>query len=143
MKAFSLCLAALLTVSAVNIYAEDQQMIKTLPSGLQYEDVVVGTGAEVKKGDTVEVHYTGWLKNEDGTKGLKFDSSVDRGDKFSFKVGAGRVIKGWDEGLVGMRVGGKRILIIPANLGYGQMGAGHKIPGGATLVFDIELFGTK
>ena len=103
-------------------------------SGLQYIDRVVGTGEVAKVGQTVSVHYTGWLTN-----GTKFDSSVDRGQPFSFPLGAGRVIKGWDEGVQGMKVGGKRKLTIPANLGYGARGAGGVIPPNATLVFDVEL----
>lgn len=103
-------------------------------SGLQYIDHVVGTGEVAKAGQTVSVHYTGWLTN-----GTKFDSSVDRGQPFSFPLGAGRVIKGWDEGVQGMKVGGKRKLTIPANLGYGARGAGGVIPPNATLVFDVEL----
>jgi len=105
-------------------------------SGLQYIDQVVGTGEVAKAGQTVSVHYTGWLEN-----GTKFDSSVDRGQPFSFPLGAGRVIKGWDEGVQGMKVGGKRRLTIPANLGYGPRGAGGVIPPNATLVFDVELLG--
>lgn len=106
----------------------------TTGSGLQYQDLVVGSGPAVKAGDMVSVHYTGWL--EDGTK---FDSSVDRNQPFDFNVGAGMVIKGWDEGLVGMQVGGKRKLVIPANLGYGASGAGGVIPPNATLIFEVEL----
>jgi len=94
----------------------------------------VGTGDEAKSGQTVHVHYTGWL-----TDGTKFDSSVDRGKPFSFRLGAGMVIKGWDQGVAGMKVGGKRKLTIPPELGYGQRGAGGVIPPGATLVFDVEL----
>lgn len=107
-------------------------------SGLQYIDQVVGTGDVAKAGQTVSVHYTGWLTN-----GTKFDSSVDRGQPFSFPLGAGRVIKGWDEGVQGMKVGGKRKLTIPANLGYGARGAGGVIPPNATLVFDVELLGVQ
>src|SRR5260370_19563803 len=110
----------------------------TTPSGLQYEDKVVGTGQEAKKGDTVAVHYTGTLKD-----GKKFDSSKDRGQPFNFPLGAGRVIKGWDEGVAGMKVGGKRKLIIPAALGYGARGAGGVIPPNATLIFDVELLGVR
>jgi FKBP-type peptidyl-prolyl cis-trans isomerase len=105
----------------------------TTPSGLTIEDTTVGSGAEAKKGNTVEVHYTGTL--DDGTQ---FDSSHARGT-FSFKLGAGQVIAGWDEGVAGMKVGGIRILTIPAHLGYGNAGAGGVIPGGATLHFDVEL----
>ncbi len=108
----------------------------TTSSGLQYIDLKVGTGAVAQGGQTVTVHYTGWLEN-----GKKFDSSVDRGQPFSFPLGAGRVIKGWDEGVQGMRVGGKRKLIIPSNLGYGARGAGGVIPPNATLIFEVELLG--
>lgn len=107
-------------------------------SGLQYVDLIVGTGEVAQAGQTVSVHYTGWLTN-----GKKFDSSVDRGQPFSFPLGAGRVIKGWDEGVQGMKVGGKRKLTIPANLGYGARGAGGVIPPNATLVFDVELLGVR
>ena len=106
----------------------------TTKSGLNYEDVQVGTGEAAKAGDSVEVHYTGWLKN-----GTKFDSSKDRGRPFSFALGAGRVIKGWDEGVAGMKVGGERKLIIPADLGYGKRGAGNSIPPDAELTFEVEL----
>ena len=110
----------------------------TTPSGLQYEDTTVGTGAEARPGQHVHVHYTGWLYN-DGKQGVKFDSSVDRKDPFAFSLGAGQVIKGWDEGVVGMKIGGKRTLIIPPQLGYGARGAGGVIPPNATLKFDVEL----
>jgi FKBP-type peptidyl-prolyl cis-trans isomerase len=106
----------------------------TTPSGLQYEDLSGGGGAAAKAGDSVEVHYTGWL-----TDGTKFDSSVDRGRPFGFKLGAGKVIKGWDEGVAGMKVGGKRKLTIPAALGYGARGAAGVIPPNAVLVFEVEL----
>jgi FKBP-type peptidyl-prolyl cis-trans isomerase FkpA len=108
----------------------------TTSSGLQYIDLIVGTGATAQAGQTVTVHYTGWLEN-----GKKFDSSVDRGQPFSFPLGAGRVIKGWDEGVQGMKVGGKRKLIIPSNLGYGGRGAGGVIPPNATLIFEVQLLG--
>ncbi|WP_021025722.1 FKBP-type peptidyl-prolyl cis-trans isomerase [Comamonas sp. B-9] len=110
----------------------------TTLSGLQYEDTEVGTGAEAAKGQQVTVHYTGWLFNN-GEQGAKFDSSKDRNDPFVFPLGAGMVIKGWDEGVQGMKVGGKRTLIIPAELGYGARGAGGVIPPNATLKFDVEL----
>jgi FKBP-type peptidyl-prolyl cis-trans isomerase FkpA len=112
--------------------------MNTTPSGLQYEDTVIGSGAEATKGTSVTVHYTGWLYNND-TQGAKFDSSKDRGDPFVFSLGAGMVIKGWDEGVAGMKVGGARTLIIPAALGYGARGAGGVIPPNATLKFDVEL----
>mgnify|MGYP003434107926 FL=1 len=107
-------------------------------SGLEYQEIQLGEGAEAKAGMTVDVHYTGWLLD-----GTKFDSSVDRGKPFSFHLGAGEVIRGWDEGVAGMKVGGKRKLRIPAELGYGARGAGGVIPGNATLIFDVELLGVK
>ncbi len=119
----------------------EMKMTKT-PSGLQYEDVKVGTGDSPKKGQMAVVHYTGWLW-ENGAKGKKFDSSVDRGQPFSFPVGQGRVIKGWDEGVATMKVGGKRILLIPPDLGYGSRGAGGAIPPNATLIFEVELLEIK
>ena len=112
-------------------------MTKT-PSGLQYEDTVPGTGASPQTGQTCVMHYTGWLW-ENGAKGKKFDSSKDRGKPFTFPLGQGRVIRGWDEGVVGMRVGGKRVLVIPPDLGYGHRGAGGVIPPNATLKFEVEL----
>ena len=110
----------------------------TTPSGLQYEDTVEGSGALAQAGQQVSVHYTGWLYN-DGVKGAKFDSSKDRGDPFGFGLGAGMVIKGWDEGVQGMKVGGTRLLVIPAALGYGARGAGGTIPPNATLMFEVDL----
>ena len=112
----------------------------TTASGLQYEDTVVGEGAEAAKGQQVTVHYTGWLY-QDGKQGAKFDSSRDRNDVFVFGLGAGQVIQGWDEGVQGMKIGGQRTLIIPASLGYGARGAGGVIPANATLKFDVELVG--
>ena len=112
--------------------------MNTTPSGLQYIDQVVGDGAEATAGHHVSVHYTGWLY-QDGEQGAKFDSSRDRHDAFDFALGAGMVIKGWDEGVAGMKVGGQRTLIIPSELGYGARGAGGVIPPNATLKFDVEL----
>ena len=114
----------------------------TTPSGLQYDDTQIGSGDEAKAGQSVTVHYTGWLYN-DGVQGKKFDSSKDRGDPFVFSLGAGMVIKGWDEGVAGMKIGGARTLIIPAALGYGARGAGGAIPPNATLKFDVELLGVR
>jgi FKBP-type peptidyl-prolyl cis-trans isomerase len=112
---------------------QDEKVVTT-KSGLKYIDQKEGSGDMAKAGDTVVVHYTGWLKN-----GKKFDSSVDRGEPFTFPLGAGRVIKGWDEGVAGMKVGGKRKLIIPPELGYGKRGAGGVIPPDAELTFEVEL----
>ncbi len=117
--------------------AESNQEVTT-PSGLKYVDQVVGTGEAAAAGQNVSVHYTGWLEN-----GKKFDSSVDRGQPFSFPLGAGRVIKGWDEGVQGMKVGGKRKLTISSDLEYGSRGAGGVIPPNATLIFDVELLGVR
>lgn len=126
-----------LSLGAGGSMAENNQEITT-PSGLKYIDQVVGTGEVAVAGKTANVHYTGWLEN-----GKKFDSSVDRGQPFSFPLGAGRVIKGWDEGVQGMKVGGKRKLTIPSDLGYGSRGAGGVIPPNATLIFDVELLGVR
>jgi peptidylprolyl isomerase len=110
-----------------------EEIIETA-TGLGYVEIVEGTGPMPKTGETVSVHYTGWLKS-----GTKFDSSVDRGQPLEFPIGKGRVIKGWDEGVGTMKVGGKRKLVIPAHLGYGDRGAGGVIPPGATLIFEVEL----
>ena len=120
---------------------KETNMFTKLPSGLEYkitQEAPAGAQSPAA-GGKVTVHYTGWLWNN-GTKGTKFDSSVDRGQQFSFTIGVGQVIKGWDEGVMGMKVGEKRELIIPASLGYGSRGAGGAIPGGATLMFEVELF---
>jgi peptidylprolyl isomerase len=116
--------------------------IMTTASGLKIEDSKVGTGATPTKGQTCVMHYTGWLY-ENGVKGKKFDSSVDRNEPFEFPIGMSRVIKGWDEGVATMKVGGKRTLIIPPDLGYGARGAGGVIPPNATLIFDVELLAVK
>ncbi|HEU0012584.1 MAG TPA: FKBP-type peptidyl-prolyl cis-trans isomerase [Longimicrobium sp.] len=114
------------------------ETMTTTPSGLQYRDDVVGTGAEARAGNRVAVHYTGTLEN-----GSKFDSSHDRGQAFVFDLGAGRVIRGWDEGVQGMKVGGKRHLVIPPELGYGSRAMGNVIPANSTLVFDVELLDVR
>lgn len=118
--------------------AKKSSKVVTTPSGLKYEVLKKGKGAVAKAGQTVSVHYTGWLTN-----GTKFDSSVDRGQPFQFNLGAGQVIKGWDEGVAGMKVGEKRKLTIPSDLGYGANGAGGVIPPNATLIFDVELLGVQ
>lgn len=113
-----------------------------MSDSLQITDTQVGTGAEARKGQTVSVHYTGWLFSN-GQQGAKFDSSRDRGQPFAFPLGDGMVIRGWDEGVVGMKVGGQRTLIIPPEMGYGARGAGGVIPANATLKFDVELLGVE
>ena len=117
----------------------------TVDSQFQKIDTTVGTGAEAIVGKTVNVHYTGWMYDEDApdNKGRKFDSSRDRDNHFSFMLGSGRVIKGWDQGVLGMKVGGHRTLIIPPSMGYGAQGAGNIIPPNATLIFDVELLGLQ
>jgi peptidylprolyl isomerase len=122
---------------AAESQAGPQGAVKTA-SGLSYTDLVKGNGAAPTSGKGVTVHYTGWLVN-----GTKFDSSVDRGQPFSFGLGAGQVIRGWDEGVAGMKIGGKRTLIIPPDLGYGARGAPGAIPPNATLMFDVELLGVQ
>jgi FKBP-type peptidyl-prolyl cis-trans isomerase FkpA len=135
MKQF-LLLAVILSLFVGTAFV--QENAKTTKSGLKYVDIKVGTGAEAIKGMKVTVHYTGWLY-VNGKRGTKFDSSVDRGQPFSFSLGAGQVIQGWDEGVAGMKVGGKRELFIPPNLGYGAAGAAGAIPPNATLDFEVEL----
>jgi len=134
----TICATGLATLAA----AQTKGASVTTSSGLQMTDTVVGTGASPKTGQTCVMHYTGWLY-ENGVKGKKFDSSLDRGQPFEFPIGTGRVIKGWDEGVASMKVGGKRTLIIPPALGYGARGAGGVIPPNATLMFDVELLGLK
>ena len=142
-------LALLLAVGIFSIVACSEQAIRGREASNITElvkiDNKLGSGAQAKTDDDVTVHYTGWLYDADAAdhKGNKFDSSRDRGQPFDFPLGAGRVIKGWDQGVKGMKVGGQRTLIIPAYLGYGANGAGGVIPPDATLVFDIELLGVK
>jgi FKBP-type peptidyl-prolyl cis-trans isomerase len=147
----SACLIAIVTFVAAALFAQGgaKKSDTSAPTkvsgdgtktadGLQYWDIKVGTGQVATAGQTVKVHYTGWLTN-----GKKFDSSVDRGEPFTFNLGGGQVIKGWDEGVAGMKVGGKRQLRIPPQLGYGDRGAGGVIPANATLIFDVELLGVR
>jgi FKBP-type peptidyl-prolyl cis-trans isomerase len=148
MKHFSfLPLALLLAIGTISTSACSEQVSPATGTNKVTEliktDVKLGKGAEAKAGQQVTVHYTGWLYDEaaPGHKGTKFDSSRDRNDPFVFQLGAGQVIKGWDVGVEGMKVGGQRTLIIPANMGYGARGAGGVIPPNATLVFDVELLG--
>src|SRR5437016_9769561 len=122
--------------------AQTARKTMTTASGLQIIDTTVGTGPSPKPGQTCVMNYTGWLW-ENGAKGKKFDSSLDRGTPFSFPIGQGRVIKGWDEGVASMKVGGKRNLLIPPELGYGSRGAGGVIPPNATLFFEVELLDVK
>lgn len=140
--AFAVVAAVTGAVAPAPTMAQSIGKTMTTPSGLQITDSKVGTGATPKPGQTCVMHYTGWLY-QSGTKGKKFDSSVDRGEPFEFPIGQGRVIRGWDEGVATMKVGGKRTLIIPPALGYGASGAGGIIPPNATLIFDVELLGVK
>ena len=137
-----LMIAAATLAAAGPAAAQTQGKAMTTESGLKIIDTTVGTGASPKTGQICVMHYTGWLY-EGGTKGKKFDSSVDRGSPFEFPIGMKRVIGGWDEGVATMKVGGKRTLIIPPELGYGARGAGGVIPPNATLVFDVELLDVK
>ena len=146
-RAFSFALAIITVIAggmfaSASVQAQTAGKPMTTPSGLQIIDSEVGTGASPKTGETCVMHYTGWLY-ENGAKGKKFDSSVDRGQPFEFPIGTHRVIPGWDEGVATMKVGGKRTLIIPPQLGYGERGAGGVIPPNATLIFDVELLGIK
>jgi FKBP-type peptidyl-prolyl cis-trans isomerase FkpA len=138
----ALALALLATVMPSGRSTAATNQVVEMPNGLKYTDTKTGDGATATPGSKVSVHYTGWLYNND-KKGAKFDSSVDRGKPFEFKLGAHQVIAGWDEGVAGMRVGGKRTLIIPPELGYGARGAGGVIPPNATLMFDVELLGVQ
>jgi peptidylprolyl isomerase len=134
--------ALTVAIGAPAAIAETAAKTVTTASGLQITDIKAGTGATPKTGQTCVMHYTGWLY-ENGQKGKKFDSSVDRGEPFEFPIGMRRVIAGWDEGVATMKVGGKRTLIIPPALGYGARGAGGVIPPNATLIFEVELLGVK
>jgi FKBP-type peptidyl-prolyl cis-trans isomerase len=142
---FACAVLALAIAAAVpqlgRVEAATNQVIE-MPNGLRYTDTKTGDGATAAPGNKVSVHYTGWLYNNN-TKGAKFDSSVDRGQPFQFTLGAHQVIAGWDEGVAGMKVGGKRTLIIPSELGYGARGSGGVIPPNATLMFDVELLGVQ
>jgi peptidylprolyl isomerase len=140
--AFTFATAMLAGLLAAGIAATVWAQSMTTASGLQVTDTKVGTGASPKTGQTCVMHYTGWLY-QNGNKGAKFDSSVDRGRPFEFTLGVGDVIKGWDEGVAGMKVGGRRTLVIPPHLGYGARGAGGVIPPNATLLFEVELLGVK
>lgn len=140
MKKLALAVMVLMVAQAA-VAGAAEEMVRT-KSGLAYQDVKVGKGREAKAGDQVEVDYTGWL-DEGMKKGKKFDSSHDRSKTFSFTLGGGQVIKGWDEGVAGMRVGGKRILYIPPALGYGAKGAGRDIPPNADLMFEVDLIAIK
>ncbi len=141
---FACAVLALAIIAATPLGRSDaatNQVIE-MPNGLKYTDTKTGDGAAAAAGNKVSVHYTGWLYNN-GVKGAKFDSSVDRGQPFQFTLGAHQVIAGWDGGVAGMKVGGKRTLIIPPELGYGARGAGGVIPPNATLMFDVELLGVQ
>ena len=144
MGAWTAVAIAIIGSTAIPEGAMSQSAAKpvTTSSGLQIIDTKVGTGASPRSGQTAVVHYTGWLYTN-GAKGQKFDSSVDRGEPFEFKIGMRQVIGGWDEGVGSMKVGGKRTLIIPPELGYGARGAGGVIPPNATLMFDVELLAVK
>jgi FKBP-type peptidyl-prolyl cis-trans isomerase len=134
----ALALAVLTVSTPVGRSDAADNQVTEMPDGLKYTDTKTGDGATARAGNKVSVNYTGWLYNN-GTKGAKFDSSLDRGQPFQFTLGAHQVISGWDEGVAGMKVGGKRTLIIPPELGYGSRGAGGAIPPNATLIFDVDL----
>jgi peptidylprolyl isomerase len=139
---FMAAATGIFAASPTSAFAQAAGKTVTTPSGLKITDIVVGTGASPKRGQICVMHYTGWLY-ENGAKGKKFDSSVDRNEPFEFPIGTGQVIRGWDEGVATMKVGGKRTLIIPPALGYGASGAGGVIPPNATLIFDVELLQVK
>jgi FKBP-type peptidyl-prolyl cis-trans isomerase len=143
--AFTLSLSLFLTACASDSKIKEVVVSAATISSLIKKDVKVGTGAEAKAGQTVSVHYTGWLYDAKAADnhGTQFDSSRTRGTPFKFPLGAGRVIKGWDQGVAGMKVGGQRTLIIPSKLGYGARGAGGSIPPNAVLIFDVELMGIE
>jgi peptidylprolyl isomerase len=134
----ALALAILAVSAPVGRSDAADNQVTEMPDGLKYTDTKTGDGAAAKSGNKVSVHYTGWL-SDNGAKGKKFDSSVDRGQPFQFTLGAKQVIAGWDEGVAGMKVGGKRTLTIPPELGYGARGAPGAIPPNSTLIFDVEL----
>ena len=142
MRLFTRREAAIALTLAATLTSAKAQPVMTTASGLKIIDVQVGTGPSPRTGQTVVVNYTGWLY-VNGTKGKKFDSSLDRNEPFSFPLGMHQVIPGWDEGVATMKVGGKRTLIIPPNLAYGAQGAGGVIPPNATLIFDVELLAIK
>jgi FKBP-type peptidyl-prolyl cis-trans isomerase FkpA len=140
-----LCIAALTLAVSTGCAGSEGDMADSGITTLQSQDVTPGTGAEATKGQTVRVHYTGWLYDAAAgdKRGRKFDSSKDRNEPFEFRLGAGEVITGWDEGVAGMKVGGTRILTIPPAMGYGATGAGGVIPPNATLLFEVELLGVR
>ncbi len=135
------CLVVVPSWASADEKIEPAKMKKT-DSGLRYQDLKEGKGEKPRTGQTCEMHYTGWLW-EDGKKGKKFDSSLDRSQSFEFKLGRGQVIKGWDEGVATMKIGGKRLLLLPPELAYGENGAGGVIPANATLLFEVELLGVE
>ncbi len=141
----SACQAGSNNTNAEKTTAEESKAMTTNMTELQKIDTQVGTGREAEPGFNVTVHYTGWLYDAtaEGGKGKKFDSSLERGQPFNFFLGAGQVIQGWDEGFAGMKIGGKRTLIIPSEMGYGARGAGGAIPPNANLIFDVELLGVE
>ncbi len=144
-RAFCVAIGAVVLLAAASpLHSAElnQETTMTTASGLQIIDTLEGTGAAPATGQTCVMHYTGWLY-QNGAKGAKFDSSLDRGQPFRFPIGTGRVIAGWDEGVASMKVGGKRTLIIPPELGYGARGAGGVIPPNATLLFEVELLGVE